>query len=91
MATITVKEQPRIVSRRTSWQGSVEVNGETVDFRYVDDWDGLEFYVYRDNNYREVSRDDMTEAEQIAFDLCVEYNVEEIGAAGETFEFPDDF
>ena len=91
MATISVKQKPLIVIIRSSWQGIVEVNWETVDFRYVDDWDGLEFYVYRDNNYREVSRDDMTEAEQIAFDLCVEYNVEEIGAAGETFEFPDDF
>jgi len=90
MATVTVKEQAHIIYNRRSWQSSIEVDGTLVKFRYVDDWDGAEFYVVRDGSYRQLDKEDMTEAELMAYDICSMYGIEELGSVGETFQFPDE-
>jgi len=48
MAKITVKREAEVVYSRTTWQGVVEIKGETIEYRYSEDNNGTELYIWKE-------------------------------------------
>lgn len=46
MAIFTVKEEAYIKYQMTTWQGEIEMDGEAIAYRYSEDDNGSEFYIY---------------------------------------------
>lgn len=50
---ITVKEEANIVYQMTTHQGVVEIDGETVTYRYSEDDNGSNFYILTEDGWND--------------------------------------
>jgi hypothetical protein len=89
MAKINIKECAYITYQRTTWQGEVEIKGKTITYRYSEDGNGAELYVYTENNWQEV---DVTEDNYaILYAAIIEWgNPEELGTDGDIIDIDDE-
>ena len=87
MAKFKVIDEAYIRYQMTTWQGEIEINGETILYRYSEDDNGTELYVYNEaDGWSEAAVDD-NENYAILYAAIGEWgNPEEFGAKGEEFE-----
>lgn len=87
MAKFKVIDEAYIKYQMTTWQGEIEINGETILYRYSEDDNGAELYVYNEaDGWNEASVDD-NENYAILYAAIAEWgNPEEFGSSGEEFE-----
>jgi len=87
MAKFKVIDEAYIKYQMTTWQGEIEINGETILYRYSEDDNGAELYVYQeDSGWGQVSTED-NENWAILYSAIMEWgNPEEFGPNGEEFE-----
>ena len=87
MAKFKVIDEAYIKYQMTTWQGEIEINGETILYRYSEDDNGAELYVYQeDSGWGQVSTED-NENWAILYSAIMEWgNPEEFGSSGEEFE-----
>jgi hypothetical protein len=90
MAKFKVIDEAYIKYQMTTWQGEIEINGETILYRYSEDDNGAELYVYNEaDGWNRVEADD-NENYAILYAAIGEWgNPEEFGAKGEEVEIDD--
>ena len=85
MAQFTVTQEASIQGSDL-WQGEVEYQGEKLQYRYYDGYDGQEVYVLTEQGW-EMG----TELRDVIFAACQEWGgVEDFGPVGEVCEIDDD-
>jgi hypothetical protein len=85
MAQFTVTQEASIQGSDL-WQGEVEYQGEKLQYRYYDGYDGQEVYVLTEQGW-EMG----TELGDVIFAACQEWGgVEDFGPVGEVCEIDDD-
>lgn len=87
MAKFKVIDEAYVKYQMTTWQGEIEINGETILYRYSEDDNGAELYVF--NEDQGWFQPDLEENENHAmlYTAIMEWgNPEEFGASGEEFE-----
>lgn len=89
MAKINIKEGAYIRYQRTTWQGEVEINGESITYRYSEDDNGSELYIFIENNWQEV---DVTKNNYATlYAAIIEWgNPESLGKTDEVIEIDDE-
>lgn len=90
MAIFKVTEEAYIKYQLTTWQGEIEINGETVLYRYSEDDNGAELYIYSESEgWEQVSTED-NENWAILLAAIGEWGgPEELGPVGEEIEVDD--
>lgn len=90
MAKFKVTAEAYVKYEMTTWQGGVEINGETILYRYSEDNNGANLYVYQnDSGWGEVSTED-NENWAILYSAIMEWgNPTELGPTGEECEIDD--
>lgn len=89
MAKINIKEGAYIKYQRTTWQGEVEIKGETIIYRYSEDDNGSELYVFTENNWQEVNTTEDNYATLYA--AIIEWgNPKELGEDGDIIDIDDE-
>lgn len=89
MAKINIKEGAYIKYQRTTWQGEVEIKGETIIYRYSEDDNGSELYVFTENNWQEVNTTEDNYAILLA--AIIEWgNPGELGEDGDIIDIDDE-
>lgn len=89
MNKIKIKEEASIIYQRTTHQGKVEINGESLEYRYSEDDNGMEFYIYTDNGWEEVDYSEGSYA--ILYAAIMECgNPEELGTTDSIIEISDE-
>lgn len=92
MATFTVKDEAFIKYQMTTWQGEVEMNGESITYRYSEDNNGSEFYVWTEGRgFKQVdwSEEGNRKYATIVAAILEWGGAEEFGPAGEQVEIDD--
>lgn len=92
MATFKVTEEAYVKYQMTTWQGAVEMDGETIEYRYSEDDNGSEFYVYSEGNgYDRVNWSEEGNQKYAALIAAIgEWgNPEDFGPVGEEVEIDD--
>lgn len=51
--TLTVLEEGYVRYSMTTWQGKVNLNGEEITYRYSEDDNGAEMYIFGENGWAE--------------------------------------
>lgn len=93
MATFTIKEEAYIKYQLTTYQGTVEMDGEEVTYRFSADDNGEEFYIFNeDTGYERIEF--YGEANEKYAPLLAAIgewgNPEDMGPAGEVIEIDDE-
>lgn len=89
MAEIKIKESARIKYQSTTWQGNVEINGESIEYRWSEDDNGAELYVFtKGDGWNEVQTDEGNYA--VLYTAIMEWgDPTEFGEDGEVIEIDD--
>jgi hypothetical protein len=88
MTKINIKEGAGIVYQRTTFQGVVEINGETITYRYSEDDNGVELYVFTEKGWQQA---DTTKPNYAILDtVLMEYGLGEMFSDGECIEIDDE-
>jgi hypothetical protein len=89
MAQINIKEAAYCAYQRTTWQGMVEIKGETITYRYSEDDNGAEMYVLLEDNWEEV---DTSEGIYAVLNAAImEYGTaEDLGESGDIIDIDDE-
>lgn len=91
MAKIKITEEAYVKYERITWQGEVEINGETIIYRYSEDNNGAYMYVYqKDFGWCEVSTEDNKNYAILDAAIIEWGNPREFGLAGEEIEIDDE-
>ena len=93
MAKFKVLEEAGIRYQLTTWQGTVNVDDEAITYRYSEDDNGSEFYVYTEGSgYERVDFDSEESAKhKVIYAAILEWgNPEEFGVAGEEVDIDDE-
>ena len=90
MAIFKVTEEAYIKYQLTTWQGEIEINGEKIIYRYSEDDNGAELYIYSESEgWEQVSTED-NESFAILLAAIGEWgNPEELGPIGKEVEIDD--
>lgn len=86
---VKVVERPYEVYYRATYQGKVEVRGQEIEFRFSEDNNGSEFYVFNGKNWVE-SKYDEDSPEWVAYQACLQWNPADFGEPGEIIEIEED-
>lgn len=90
MAKFKVTAEAYVKYERITWQGEVEINGETILYRYSEDNNGAGLYVYQeDSGWCEVSTEDNKNYAILDAAIMEWGNPTELGSAGEECEIDD--
>ena len=92
MATFTVKEEAYVRYQMTTWQGEIEMDGETIAYRYSEDDNGSELYVYTEGDgYNQVDWSGEGNEKYATLMAAIgEWgNPEDFGSVGEEVEIDD--
>ena len=90
---ITVKEEANIVYQMTTHQGVVEIDGETVTYRYSEDDNGAELYILGESGWESADLDEETgnEKHKILWGAIMMWGTpEDFGPIGEVCEIDED-
>ena len=91
MAKIKITEEAYVKYEMITWQGEVEINGETIIYRYSEDNNGAYMYVYqKDSGWCEVSTEDNKNYAILDAAIIEWGNPREFGLAGEEIEIDDE-
>ena len=90
MATFKVKEEAYVKYQMTTWQGEIEINGETILYRWSEDDNGADLFVYSEEN----GWDSVSAADNENFTILLAAigewgNPEDLGPVGEEVEIDD--
>jgi hypothetical protein len=83
MNKIILLDDVRIVYWAETIQGRAEVDGEEVVFRYSEDSNGPDFWVFDGKNW--VAAD--TSQEQTLYEICCELQINKDSKSGDEFEW----
>lgn len=81
-----VLEEARIAYELVTYQGKIKVNGESIEYRYSEDNNGAEFFVYNEDNWEEVDYDSNENWSALFHAIQAWGNPKEFGEDGEKFE-----
>lgn len=56
--TLTVVEESYVKYSMTTWQGKVNMNGEEITYRYSEDDNGCELFIFEDGYWNNADLDD---------------------------------
>ena len=89
MAKITIKKEASLIYQRSTWQGTVEISGESITYRYSEDDNGAELYILQDNSWNQV---DVSEGNYaILWASIMEWGTpEDMGTCGDTIDLDDE-
>ena len=92
MATFTVKEEAYVKYQMTTWQGEIEMEGESITYRYSEDDNGSEFYIWTEGSG--FNRVDWSEEGNEKYTALIAAigewgGPEEFGSVGEEVEIDD--
>ena len=89
---IKIIEAAEEISWSTTYQGTWEVNGKEVVFRFHESNKACDFYVFsEDRGWIDMYDMDPGSPEDIVFNMCLEYSPTEWGEDGEEVEWePED-
>lgn len=87
MATINfeVVEEANIIYERVTYGGEIKVNGESIRYRYSEDDNGADFYVYLEDGWIAVDYDANENYGAIFHAIQMYGNPKEFGKTGEKF------
>ena len=78
--TLTVVEEGYVKYSMTTWQGKVDINGEEITYRYSEDNNGCELYVFEDGNWDQIDYEDGPENHRLLWGTIQAWgNPEELG------------
>lgn len=87
MAKFKVIEEAYIKYQMTTWQGEIEINGETILYRWSEDDNGAELYIYIESEgWEQVSVEDNENWAILSAAIGEWGNPEEFGPSGKEFE-----
>lgn len=90
MAKFKVTAEAYVKYEMITWQGEVEINGETILYRYSEDNNGAALYVYQnDSGWCEVSTEDNKNYAILDAAIMEWGNPIELGPTGEENEIDD--
>lgn len=90
MATFKVKEEAYIKYQMTTWQGEIEINGETILYRWSEDDNGADLFVYsEENGWDSVSSEDNENFAILSAAIGEWGNPEDFGPVGKEVEIDD--
>lgn len=82
--TLTVVEEGYVKYSMTTWQGKVNMNGEEITYRYSEDHNGTELYVFKDGNWDQIDYMDGPENHRLLWATIQAWgNPEELGTPGQ--------
>ena len=83
--TLTVLEEGYVKYSMTTWQGKVDINGEEITYRYSEDDNGAQLYIFEeDNGWNELDYEDGPENHKILSAVISAWgNPEELGGAAD--------
>lgn len=88
MATIKVIEAASEIYWETTHQGTVEVNGVEVEYRYNENSNGIELYIYEEDGWTADPSDDMAETYDLLWEMLGEFSLpDDLSEEGEEFEW----
>lgn len=87
MNKIKIIDAASVVYWATTYQGVFEVDGEAVEFRFHENSNGCEFYVYEEGEGWIEADLEENEAANVVYNMCLDYNLEEWGETGDEFEY----
>lgn len=88
MNKVKIIDAAREVYWASTYQGVFEVDGTAVEFRFHENSNGAEFYVFIEGEgWVEMYDMDDDSPEAIVYNMCLEMNPEEWGSSGEEVEF----
>lgn len=93
MATIKIIEESSEIYWATTHEGTVEIDGTEVGYRYYEDSNGVEIYIYEEGEgWTTDPSEDLGEIYDTLYDLLTEIAVEELGSEGDEFDFePEEY
>lgn len=78
--TLTVVEEGYVKDRMTTWQGKVNLNGEEITYRFSEDYNGCELYVFEDGGWDQIDYEDGPENHRLLWATIQAWgNPEELG------------
>ena len=82
--TLTVVEEGYVKYSMTTWQGMVNMNGEEITYRYSEDNNGCELYVFEDGSWDQIDYEDGPENHRLLWGTIQAWgNPEELGTPDE--------
>lgn len=89
MAKFTVKSEAYVKYMMTTWQGEVTINGIDIKYRYSEDDNGAELYIFDGNEW--IASNLEKEEHKILWAAIMAWgNPEEFGSTGAEVEMDDD-
>lgn len=86
MAEFTIKKEAFICYSMTTWEGIIEINGETIEYRYSEDDNGQEVYILTEQGWEQGH-----EICDVIYACCQEWgNPESFGPIGVTLKIDDE-
>ena len=88
MKSFKVTEEAYIRYQMTTWQGEVEVNGQTIAYRYSEDDNGATLYILEEDGW--VESPIQEESHILIYAAIMQYGNAEEFKKGETVEIQDE-
>ena len=87
MAQIKVIETPREVYWETTHEGTVLVDGVEVEFRYNENSNGIELYIYEEDGWTADPSDEMAETYDLLWEMLGEFSLPDDFEENDEFEW----
>lgn len=87
MAQIKVIEAPREVYWETTHEGTVLVDGVEVEFRYNENSNGVELYIYEEDGWTSDPSEEMSEIYDILWEMLAELSLPDDLPENDEFEW----
>ena len=80
-----VLEEARVVYEQITYEGKIKINGESIQYRYSEDDNGVDFYVYLEDGWNAVDYDNNENYSILFHSIQMYGNPKEFGKTGEKF------
>ena len=81
-----VLEEASVVYELVTYEGEIKVNGESLRYRYSEDDNGVDFFIYLENGWESVDYDSNESYGAIFHAIQMYGNPKEFGKTGDQFE-----
>jgi len=91
MSTVKIVETPKEIYWSVTYEGTLEIDGVEVGYRFHEDSNGVEIFVYEDGEgWTSDPSESLAETYDVLYELLTEFDCTELGNEGEEFEFDEE-